>query len=169
VRLKGGDPFVFGRGGEELAELVAAGIEVLIVPGVTSAVAAPGLAGIPLTLRGVSSSVAFATGQGDGQNDERLVALARAADTLVVLMALDRLEEIAAALVPVLGAERPAAVVAGASSEGQRQVRGPLGRLPALVREAGLRAPATLVIGEVVAAAPALPAVEEAPEAIARG
>jgi uroporphyrin-III C-methyltransferase len=145
-RLKGGDPFVFGRGGEELAALAAAGVDTLVVPGVTSAVAAPALAGIPLTHREVASSVAFLT----GHDPARLARAARAADTLVVLMALDRLAEITSTLAPILGAEHPAAVVSEAGLAGQRQVRSTLGELDEAVRAAGLQAPATLVVGRVV-------------------
>ncbi len=97
VRLKGGDPFVFGRGGEELDELQRAGIDVVIVPGISSALAAPAAAGIPVTKRRVASSVAITTAQGGGSLD-RLADLARAADTLVVLMALGELAEVAAVI-----------------------------------------------------------------------
>src|SRR5205823_4115694 len=93
VRLKGGDPFVFGRGGEELAALLEAGIDVVVCPGVSAALAAPAAAGIPLTMRGVSSSVAITTAQArDGF--ERLAALARSAETLVVMMPRASLAEI---------------------------------------------------------------------------
>jgi uroporphyrin-III C-methyltransferase / precorrin-2 dehydrogenase / sirohydrochlorin ferrochelatase len=152
VRLKGGDPFVFGRGGEEAAALAEAGVEVRVVPGVSSATAAPGLAGIPLTLRGVSSSVAVATARARGGGAADLVRLAGAADTLVVLMALDGLAETAAALAAVLGGARPAAVVSGAGTRAQRVVRGDLATIAAACAAAGLPAPATLVVGEVVAA-----------------
>jgi uroporphyrin-III C-methyltransferase len=155
VRLKGGDPFVFGRGGEELTELVAAGLEVVVVPGVTAAVAAPGLAGIPLTLRGVSSSVAFVTGQGrDGLPPGALEKVAAACDTLVVLMALGRLEEIAVRLSSVLGDEWPAAVVASAGLPAQAAVRGCLASIASRSKAAGLGPPATLIVGRVVEAVP---------------
>lgn len=151
VRLKGGDPFVFGRGGEELHSLQQAGIEVVVVPGITSALAAPAAAGIPVTQRGVASSVAITTAQGPGSLD-RLADLALAADTLVVLMALGELSEVAAALGRAVGDSCPAAVIGNATLPSQRSVSGPLSRIAALAAEAAIEAPATLVVGDVVAA-----------------
>jgi uroporphyrin-III C-methyltransferase/precorrin-2 dehydrogenase/sirohydrochlorin ferrochelatase len=159
VRLKGGDPFVFGRGGEEAAALAEAGVEVRLVPGVSSATAAPALAGIALTLRGVASSVAFATARGSGGSQSDLGRLAAAADTLVVLMALEGLAETAHVLAETLGERRPAAVVAAAGTARQRVVRGDLGTIAGACERAGLEAPATLVVGEVVAAS--IPAERE--------
>ena len=150
VRLKGGDPFVFGRGGEELEELRRAGIDVGIVPGVSSALAAPAAAGIPVTKRRVASSVAITTAQGRG-SIRRLADLARSADTLVVLMALGELSEVAAALAGAVGGSRPAAVISNATLPNQRSVRGTLDRIARLASEAGIEAPATLVVGDVVA------------------
>ncbi len=158
VRLKGGDPFIFGRGGEEMAVLVAAGIEVLVIPGVSSAHAAPAVAGIPLTLRGVASSVAFLAGHETGAG--RLEDLARSADTLVVLMALTNLPVLARRLARVLGPDHPAAVVSQATLPGERVVRAPLGGVAEAAVRAGLGAPATLVVGRVV---DALPAAEASP------
>jgi uroporphyrin-III C-methyltransferase len=151
VRLKGGDPFVFGRGGEELAALAEAGVEVRVVPGVSSATAAPALAGIPLTLRGVASSVALATARESGGSQPDLARLAVTADTLVVLMALQGLEGLAATLAGAVGPGRPAAMVAGAGTRRQRVVRADLGTIAAACADAGLEPPATLVVGEVVA------------------
>jgi len=151
VRLKGGDPFVFGRGGEELESLNRAGIDVVIVPGVTSALAAPAAAGIPVTRRGVASSVAITTAQGAGSLD-RLADLARAADTLVVLMALGELSAVAEVLGRAVGGSRPAAVIGHATLPGQRSVTGTLDRIARLAAEAAIEAPATLIVGDVVAA-----------------
>jgi len=150
VRLKGGDPFVFGRGGEELDELRRAEVDVVIVPGVSSALAAPAAAGIPVTRRGVASSVAITTAQGGGSID-RLADLARAADTLVVLMALGELGEVAAVLGRAVGGSRPAAVIGNATLPAQRSVSGTLDSIGRLAAEAAIEAPATLVVGDVVA------------------
>ena len=150
VRLKGGDPFVFGRGGEELDDLRRAGVDVVIVPGISSALAAPAAAGIPVTTRGVASSVAIATAQGGGSLD-RLAALARSADTLVVLMALGGLSEVAAVLGRAVGGSRPAALISNATLPSQRTVSGTLDSIARLAAEAMIEAPATLVVGDVVA------------------
>ena len=152
VRLKGGDPFIFGRGGEEAEALVDAGIPVRVVSGVSSALAAPAAAGIPLTMRGLASSVAIVTATGDGGDGRSLREIAAAADTLVVLMALGSLDEVATELGQVLGPDRPAAVVAHATLPDQRTVRGSLRSIARLARAAGLDPPATLIVGEVVAA-----------------
>lgn len=149
VRLKGGDPFVFGRGGEEALALQAAGIQWEYVPGVTSAVAVPGAAGIPVTHRGVSRSVHVVTAHTADSPDglpSGLEELARLEGTLVFLMGLSRLEEIARRLMAAgLSPETPAAVVSGKNAP--RAVRGTLGDLAERVREAGLEAPAVIVAG----------------------
>ena len=150
VRLKGGDPFVFGRGGEELDDLRRAGIDVLIVPGISSALAAPAVAGIPVTRRGVASSVAITTAQGGG-SIERLADLARSADTLVVLMALGDLSLVASVLGRAVGGSRPAAVISNATLPDQRIASGTLDSIARLATEAAIAAPATLVVGDVVA------------------
>ncbi len=151
VRLKGGDPFVFGRGGEELFELQQAGIDVLVVPGITAALAAPAAAGISVTKRGVASSVAITSARGSGGHD-RLSDLARAADTLVVLMARADLAEVAAVLARAVGGSRPAALISNATLPDQRSVTGPLDRIARMADEAAIEPPATLVVGDVVAA-----------------
>jgi len=151
VRLKGGDPFVFGRGGEELDDLQMAGIDVVVVPGITAALAAPAAAGISVTKRGVASSVAIATAQGAGSL-ERLAVLARAADTLVVLMARADLAEVAEVLARALGGGHPAAVIGNATLPDQRSIAGSLDSIARLAVEAAIDAPATLVVGDVVAA-----------------
>jgi uroporphyrin-III C-methyltransferase len=152
VRLKGGDPFVFGRGGEELRDLVAAGIDVVVVPGVSAAIAAPSAAGIPLTMRGVSSSLAVTSAEGEASL-ARIRQLAEAADTLVVLMAHAKLESVTSALAEVLGPGRPAAVVSNATLPAQEVVTGTVGDVAQLALRSRLGPPATLVVGEVVAQA----------------
>ncbi len=153
VRLKGGDPFVFGRGGEELRALLDAQLPVTVIPGVSAAVSAPAVAGIPLTMRGVASSVAFVTATTDGRQPVRgLRELAAAVDTLVVLMPLASLDSLAAELTEVLGASRPAAIVARATLPDQVVVRGRLGELSSLARANAIEAPATVVIGDVISA-----------------
>jgi uroporphyrin-III C-methyltransferase/precorrin-2 dehydrogenase/sirohydrochlorin ferrochelatase len=155
VRLKGGDPLVFGRGGEEMLELTRAGVRVTVIPGVSSVLAVPAAAGIPLTMRGVASSVGVVTGHEDSSGDcpSGLEAVAAAVDTLVVLMPLGHLEEILARLAAVRGAAWPAVLVGRASWEDEKVVRGSLGELAEAARRAGITAPATLVAGEVVGAA----------------
>ena len=150
VRLKGGDPFVFGRGGEELDDLRRAGADVVIVPGISSALAAPAAAGIPVTRRGLASSVAITTAQGGGSID-RLADLARSADTLIVLMALGELSDVAAVVGRAVGGSRPAAVTSNATLPNQKSVSGTLDCIARLAAEAAIEAPATLVVGDVVA------------------
>jgi uroporphyrin-III C-methyltransferase/precorrin-2 dehydrogenase/sirohydrochlorin ferrochelatase len=162
VRLKGGDPFVFGRGGEELHDLQQAGIDVVIVPGVTAALAAPAAAGIAVTQRGIASSVAITTAQGV-RSVERLQDLARAADTLVVLMSRAELGEVVVAIAGAVGGSRAAAVISNATLPTQRSVSGPLDRIARLADEAGIEPPATLVVGDVVSAELALAAATAGP------
>jgi uroporphyrinogen III methyltransferase/synthase len=154
VRLKGGDPFVFGRGAEEASACVAAGVPVEIVPGVSSPIGALAYAGIPVTDRRHSASFAVATGHKDPSRPREeldLEGLARSADTLVVLMAMRNLEAIVAR---ILAGGRdpgtPSAVVMLGTTPRQRTVEAPLAELPARVREAGLGAPAVVVVGDVV-------------------
>jgi len=152
VRLKGGDPFVFGRGGEEALACAEAGVPFEMVPGVSSAIAAPGAAGIPVTHRGVARSLAIVTAStayGDGVD---LSEVATATDTLVLLMAAGHLEETCAALVAAgRPDDEPAAIVQWAWTPEQRSVVGTLGRLPTLARAAAIGPPATLVVGAVAA------------------
>ncbi len=153
VRLKGGDPFIFGRGGEEALELRRAGVEFEIVPGISSAVAAPAYAGIPVTHRHVSASVAIVAGHEDplkGPSSHDWEALSRL-DTLVILMGLGRLGAITETLLGCgKNADTPAAVVRWGTTSEQKTVTGTLSSIAAVVRRAGITAPATLVIGEVV-------------------
>ncbi len=152
VRLKGGDPFVFGRGGEEAAACIDAGVPCEIVPGVSAAVAAPAAAGIPVTHRGVARSFAVVTGSTAHGDEVDLTELATATDTLVVLMAAGRLvwtcDELIAAGRP---ADEPAAIVQWAWTPDQRTVVGTLSDLPKLAEAASIGPPATLVIGHVAA------------------
>ena len=151
VRLKGGDPFVFGRGGEEALACAMAGVAFEVVPGVTSAVAAPAFAGIPVTHRGIASSVAIVTATGASGAHVDLEPLARAVDTLVVLMAAGRLRDVCEALVRAgRPSTQPAAVVQWATTRGQRSVIATLGDLAEVAEAEKVSAPATLVVGEVV-------------------
>jgi uroporphyrinogen III methyltransferase/synthase len=153
VRLKGGDPYVFGRGGEEAEALAAAGVPFEVVPGVTSAVAAPAYAGIPVTHRGLASSVAVVTGHEDAAKGESSIdwaKLATGVDTLVLLMGVANLPEIAEQLVRQgRASETPAAVIEWGTLPRQRTVSGTLGDIARRAAEAGLRPPAVTVVGEV--------------------
>jgi uroporphyrinogen III methyltransferase/synthase len=154
VRLKGGDPFVFGRGGEEAQALAAAGVPFEVVPGVSSAVAGPSYAGIPVTQRGVASSVALVTGHEDPTKEEVQVdwaRLAQAVDTLVLLMGVGQLESIAERLIAAgRDPATPAAVVEWGTLPRQRTVTGTLESIAAEARAAGIANPAVAVVGEVV-------------------
>lgn len=153
VRLKGGDPFVFGRGGEECSALAAAGVSFEVVPGVSAAIAGPAAAGIPVTDRRHAASFAVVTGHKDPSAAAEAIRwdlLARGADTLVVMMGMRRLDEIVARLLEARAPETPAAVVMWASTPRQRVVEAPLAELPARVREAGLGTPSVVVVGDVV-------------------
>ncbi|WP_432487142.1 uroporphyrinogen-III C-methyltransferase [Kineococcus sp. SYSU DK018] len=152
VRLKGGDPYVLGRGGEEVLACRAAGVDVEVVPGVTSAFAVPAAAGIPVTHRGAARCVTVLSGHEDLDGDD-LGALARLSGTLVVLMGVAALDRLAAGL---LAAGRdpatPVAVVQDGWSPHQRTTTAPLADIARVAREAGVRAPAVVVVGEVVTA-----------------
>ncbi|GIH00081.1 uroporphyrinogen-III C-methyltransferase [Plantactinospora mayteni] len=154
VRLKGGDPYVFGRGGEEALACAAAGIPVTVVPGVTSSVAAPAAAGIPVTHRGVAHEFTVVSGHLPPEHPDSLVdwsALARLRGTLVVLMGLNNLPAIAAALrAHGRPSETPAAVVQEGTTGAQRVVRSTLDEVAAHARAAGIRPPAVVVFGDVV-------------------
>jgi uroporphyrin-III C-methyltransferase / precorrin-2 dehydrogenase / sirohydrochlorin ferrochelatase len=149
VRLKGGDPFLFGRGGEEVNALRLAGIPVRVIPGVSSALAAPEAAGIPVTHRAVSGSVAIVTGHRLDGLPADLERLAAGVDTLVVLMPA-QLDVIALRLASILGSDCPAAIVSRATTPQQQVVRAPIGRIAAAAREARVEPPSTLVVGAVV-------------------
>ena len=164
VRLKGGDPFVFGRGGEEADALRQAGIEVEIVNGITSGLAAPASIGIPVTDRRCTPGVALVTGHnGESGRAPDWAALARSGLTLVIYMGVARCEAIVAALMAAgMAADMPTAVISAAHTPRQRQARGTLAGLPQLLQREGIASPAILVIGEVAAlgAITALPTAE---------
>jgi uroporphyrin-III C-methyltransferase/precorrin-2 dehydrogenase/sirohydrochlorin ferrochelatase len=150
VRLKGGDPFVFGRGGEEALACAAAGIPWEIVPGVTSAISVPGIAGIPVTHRGVAGAFAVVTGHCMDRDSLDWQALARI-DTLVVLMGVARLPTIAAHLLRHgRPPDTPAAVIEKGTLPGERVVTGTLATISEEAARAEIGSPAILVIGEVV-------------------
>jgi uroporphyrinogen III methyltransferase/synthase len=167
VRLKGGDPFVFGRGGEEGEALRAAGVEFEVVPGVTAGVAATAYAGIPVTHRDDASAVAFVTGHEDPDKQESAIeweALARFPGTLVFYMGVKRLAANAAALIEA-GRDpgEPAAAVERGTMDGQRTVVATLGTLAEAVDREGVGAPALIVIGKVVQRREALAWLERRP------
>ncbi len=154
VRLKGGDPFVFGRGSEEAAALVAQGIRFQVVPGISSALAAPAYAGIPVTARGSTQDVCIVTGHLDPEDPASRVrwqALATGPGTLVVLMGHDRLPLLTRSLIRWGRApSTPAACIQDGTHAGQRVVVSTLEHLADDVAAAGLRAPVATVIGDVV-------------------
>ncbi|HUE31276.1 MAG TPA: uroporphyrinogen-III C-methyltransferase, partial [Verrucomicrobiae bacterium] len=155
VRLKGGDPFVFGRGGEEAEALRAAGIPFEVVPGVTAGVAAPAYAGIPVTHRELASAVAFVTGHEDPAKPESALdwdALAAFPGTLVVYMGVRRLDSITARLISAgRDPDQPAAVIERGTMAGQRVVTAALKTIAAQAAEEGVAAPAVALFGPVVA------------------
>ncbi len=154
VRLKGGDPFVFGRGSEEASALAAAGIPFEVVPGITAATAAAVYTGVSLTHRKFASAVAFVTGHEDPQKEASHLnyeALARFPGTLVFYMGLHRIAQITKALAAEgLSAETPALVVSQATTPMQKSVAAPLNKIATAVQQAGLHAPSLLIIGDVV-------------------
>jgi uroporphyrinogen III methyltransferase/synthase len=154
VRLKGGDPFIFGRGAEEIEELVGANIPFEVVPGVTSATAAATYAGIPITHRQYTASVAFITGHEDPTKKESNIhwdKLATGAGTLVIFMGIKNLPIITQKLIENgRDPKTPVAVVRWASTPEQHSVEGTLETITDVVREAGIKPPALIVVGEVV-------------------
>jgi uroporphyrinogen III methyltransferase / synthase len=150
VRLKGGDPFVFGRGGEEALACAEAGVPFEVVPGVSSATAVPAYAGIPLTHRGVASSFAVVTASTAPGGEVDLGRVSSAVDTIVVLMAAGKLEQVCAALIAGgRSPDEPVAVIERGTTVDQRTIVSTLGELPALAARVGLESPATLVVGAV--------------------
>jgi len=155
VRLKGGDPFVFGRGGEEAEALARARIPFEVVPGVSSAVAVPAYAGIPVTHRGVASSFTVVTGHASDSGRESKVdwaRIARGSDTLVVLMGVESLPRIARELIAHgRPATTPVALVRWGTTSAQETVTGTLGDIAARAARARLEPPVVIVVGDVVA------------------
>jgi uroporphyrin-III C-methyltransferase/precorrin-2 dehydrogenase/sirohydrochlorin ferrochelatase len=154
ARLKGGDPFIFGRGGEEIDALAAAGIAVTVVPGITAALGAAAALALPLTQRGVAPSVTFVTAMGEGAEALDWRALAGAGQTVVFYMGIAQLPRIVGHL-QAHGAppQRPAAVVERATLPGQRVLAGSLRDVAQQAQQAGIGAPALLIVGEVAARA----------------
>jgi uroporphyrin-III C-methyltransferase len=154
VRLKGGDPFVFGRGGEEMVDIVNAGISVEVVPGVTSGIAAPAYAGIPLTHRAYSSSVTFVTGHEEAGKYRPAVnwsAIAHGSETIVIYMGIHNLPHIIEQLTQAgLSVETPIALVRWGTRPEQEQLVGTLATIVAQMEAAQFSAPAIAVIGNVV-------------------
>jgi len=167
VRLKGGDPFVFGRGGEEAEALREAGVEFEVVPGVTAGVAGPAYAGIPVTHRDESSAVAFVTGHEDPEKEESALdwaALAGFPGTLVVYMGVSRLADHAAALIDAgRDADEPAAAIERGTMDGQRALTATLGTIAEAVSRDGLAPPVVVVIGAVAAKRESLAWLERRP------
>jgi uroporphyrin-III C-methyltransferase len=153
LRLKGGDPFIFGRGAEEAEYLIRRGIKFEIVPGITSAIASPAYAGVPLTHRRYSSSVAIVTGHEDAEKDELAVRwdrLASAVDTIVVLMGIGQLDQISRDLAKAgMKKSTRVAIIASGTTDRQRVVRGTLGTITGAARKADIKPPAVIVIGRV--------------------
>lgn len=154
VRLKGGDPFVFGRGGEEMEELVNAGVAVEVVPGITSGIAAPAYAGIPLTHRLYSSSVTFVTGHeaaGKYRPSVNWHAIAHGSETIVIYMGIHNLAYIVEQLaIAGLSKQTPIALVRWGTRTEQEELIGELGTIVEQVEKTGFGAPAIVVIGAVV-------------------
>ncbi|MEL6160068.1 MAG: uroporphyrinogen-III C-methyltransferase [Cyanobacteria bacterium J06554_11] len=154
VRLKGGDPFVFGRGGEEMEDLMAAGVPVEVVPGITAGIAAPAYAGIPVTHRGYSSSVTFVTGHesaGKYRPQVNWQAIAQSSETIVVYMGVHNLPHITTTLTAAgLPPETPVALVRWGTRPEQMELTGSLGTIVEQVKITGFEAPAIAIIGKVV-------------------
>ncbi len=152
VRLKGGDPFVFGRGGEETRALAAAGIRFRVIPGITAGVAAPAMAGIPVTDRSVNASLAFLTGhEAEGKSRLDWQALVAAFPVLVIYMGTRNLQKIATQLIAAGMAKRtPVAILHAVSWQGERQLYGTLAEVACGDMQG--ESPAIVVIGDVVAA-----------------
>lgn len=153
LRLKGGDPFVFGRGGEEILSLAAAGIPFRVIPGLTSGLVAMAAASIPATMRGINQAIIFATGQSaDAEPGIDWAALARLRQPIVLYMATRTLAGVVGALIAGgLDPRTPSAVIASVATPEERIVVSTLGEIAGAIETAGLAPPAVAVIGEIVA------------------
>ncbi|WP_456472499.1 uroporphyrinogen-III C-methyltransferase [Methanocaldococcus sp.] len=147
VRLKGGDPFIFGRGGEEILELIKNNIPYEVVPGVTSAIAVPASVGIPLTHRGIAKSVTITTGH-EREGENKVDYSKFVADTLVILMGITNLEKIVKDLVKSRGKEKPIAIILKGFSKDQKVIKGTLGDI--LEKAKDIEPPGIIVVGKVV-------------------
>lgn len=151
VRLKGGDPFVFGRGHEEMEYIASCGIEVEYIPGISSAIAAPAAAGIPVTKRAVSQSVWILTGtQADGSLPEDIYAAAKTSATVVILMGVTKLSLIAQIFSEARGEREPIAVIQDATTEKQKYAISDVADIVAVTKEQQIGSPAVIVVGSVV-------------------
>ncbi len=151
ARIKGGDPFVFGRGGEEALTLARAGIECEVIPGITAGIGVPAALGIPVTHRGLARGVTFVTGHTRDGSGPDWAALARTDTTLVIYMGMQRVVEITAALQAAgMPATTPAAAIQNGTTEFERHVIATLATLADAARAASLGSPSLIVIGEVV-------------------
>ncbi len=153
ARVKGGDPFVFGRGGEEAIALAEAGIECSVIPGITAGVGVPASLGIPVTHREVARGVTFVTAHARDCGAPDWAALARTGTTLVIYMGLQRINEITAALAAAGSGAVPAAVIERGTTTEERSVVGTVATIAAQAAAAGLGSPALIVVGGVVALA----------------
>jgi uroporphyrin-III C-methyltransferase len=151
ARLKGGDPFIFGRGGEEMQALMEAGIAVEVIPGITAGIGVPAALGIPVTHREIARGVTFVTGHTKDGEEPNWEALGRSGTTLVVYMGLRRLEQIVSQLRTAgLSGATPACAIENGTLETQREIVSTLAELPAAAAQARLASPAIIVVGEVV-------------------
>lgn len=154
VRLKGGDPFIFGRGGEEAEFLRKHKVKYEIIPGITSGIGSAEYSGIPLTHRKFASSVVFVTGHEDAKKSEGVVdwkRLAKAVDTIVIMMGLSRIEIISKKLISGgLSKNTPVAVIQNGTTDEHRMIKGTLSNITKKIREAKIKPPSIIVVGKVV-------------------
>ncbi len=146
VRLKGGDPFIFGRGGEEMLALTREGLEFKVIPGVTSAIGAPTTIGLPITHRGIATSVTLVTGHEDPTKESKQVKWDFTADTIIILMGIGNLEENISEIMKYKDPDTPVCVIENGTMENQRVITGTLEN----ITEKDINPPALVVIGHVV-------------------